>query len=842
VVNNFLPRGRRAGLAGKTPCVPPSPSTANRTETMKINLLIATCLALPFYGFTPPALAQTPTVEFASPVYTANRIGRAATITLVRSAAEPNDDASVVVYVSGGTATFPEDYYGFDPNGNQIEFFGTTSSSFVIWIVANHGPDETIILSLRSPRGVTLGKQTNATVNIVTTGPAVSFGYYDGRVEQNVSENEKFALITVHSLSGTNLPFSVDYATRDGTAKAGVDYTATVGTLAFVAGETEKTISIPLSSDDGVVDGDKTFGVFLTNATGGASIVGGDATVVIQDNEVPANLDYGFKPVIRRSSSWIGRDNSDWDFRIEDLAVLPDGKVLIGGGFTRVNDAPRTGLAWLNPDGSLAPTFHTRLARQDSCPADVSQITALPDGRVYLTGDFDSVNGTQRSGFARLLPDGSLDASFAPTIFPAWPWSLAVQPDGKIVANTDGGLVRLNETGSRDGSFVSALGTNSSIVAFAEHADSKLLVTDSDGQMIRLNTNGSRDDSFRSVSFDSTRISILVQTDQKILVGGRFTSVNGVPRSNLVRLNADGSPDSSFDSGAVAPDFDFRVITLSEDGKVLLLGWNNAGRLNTDGSLDASFSGFHYGQLDEGSDLIGGSIGGVEVAGAVAYLWGYKFSAINGSRVHGLGRILLDGNPRTGIDIQSAHTHGPDEIYSGADYLEAAGENEAVLRVKVRRLGETIFPASVTFSTRDGTAIAGRHYSATTATLSFAPLEQEKIVTIPVLHNPTYDGPVTLELFLTNVVGAEFLAPPLVMTIFDEALGFEPGAITRDRDGTTILSVRVQTSGTAALEVSNDLKTWETLQEPLGPSLFRQMLYDEDASKFARRFYRVRTE
>jgi hypothetical protein len=221
------------------------------------------------------------------------------------------------------------------------------------------------------------------------------------------------------------------------------------------------------------------------------------------------------------------------------------------------------------------------------------------------------------------------------------------------------------------------------------------------------------------------------------------------------------------------------------------------------------------------------------------------FSAINGSRVYGLGRIFLDGPQRTGMDIQSASTHDPGGSYSGADYLQAVGERDGVLRVKVRRLGETIGPASVTFGTRDRTAIAGRHYVSTTATLSFAPLEQEKIVTVPILHNATYDGPKTLELFLTNGVGAAFLGPPLIMTIFDEEPGFEPGAITRLADGTTQISVRVLPPTSFRLQASSDLKTWITLWDDwgaFGGSQFKQTFYDSDATKLPQRFYRVRAE
>lgn len=649
-----------------------------------------------------------------------------------------------------------------------------------------------------------------------------------------VFENDGAASITVERSGNTNTVVTVDYATRDGSAKAGADYTAVTGTLALAAGETEKTISIPLADDDGLVDGDKTFRVCLTNVAAGALIEYPEGIVTIQDNEVPANLDYSFKPVIRGS-------DSDWDGRIRDLSVLPDGKVLIAGWFTEVNGKPRSGLACFNGDGSLAPTFQTPLSRQDANPVSVSHITTLPDGRVYIAGGFDSVNGAPRPGFARLLPDGSLDESFAPAISAISWFSTVVQPDGKIIAYTDGGLVRVNETGSRDGSFVPTPLTNRNINLFVEHGDGKLLVTDSDGQMIRLNTDGSRDDSFRNVSLGGPASSLLVQTDYKILVAGWFNK--DMPGIKLVRLNADGSPDSSFDSGAVVPRYDSQAITLAENGKILLLGWKLGWRLNADGSIDSSFPGFHYGHLDESIEL-GGSNRGIKAAGAVAYVWGY-FSAINGGRVHGLGRVLLNENPRTAMDIQSASAHDPDGSNSGGDYLEAVGEKNGVLRLKVRRLGETTGPATVTFGTRDGTAIGGRHYLSTTATLPFAPQEQEKIVTVPILHNATYDGPRTLELSLTNAVGVASLAPPLIITIFDEEPGFEQGAITRLSDGTTQISVRVLPPTGFRLQASSDLKTWITLWDDwgvLGGSLFKQTFYDANATNLPQRFYRVRTE
>ena len=60
---------------------------------------------------------------------------------------------------------------------------------------------------------------------------------------------------------------SVDYATEDGTAAAGADYTATSGTLTFAAGETAKTVSVPLL-DDAIDEGKEVMRLLLSNPRG----------------------------------------------------------------------------------------------------------------------------------------------------------------------------------------------------------------------------------------------------------------------------------------------------------------------------------------------------------------------------------------------------------------------------------------------------------------------------------------------------------------------------------------------------------------------------------------------
>ena len=77
---------------------------------------------------------------------------------------------------------------------------------------------------------------------------------------------------------------TVDYATSDGTATAGADYTGTAGTLTFSEGESSKTVSVPII-DDSVEDGGETFTLTLSNPGGGATLARGTATGTIDNDE-----------------------------------------------------------------------------------------------------------------------------------------------------------------------------------------------------------------------------------------------------------------------------------------------------------------------------------------------------------------------------------------------------------------------------------------------------------------------------------------------------------------------------------------------------------------------------
>jgi len=246
------------------------------------------------------------------------------------------------------------------------------------------------------------------------------------------------------------------------------------------------------------------------------------------------------------------------------VAVQADGKVLIGGSVqTVVVDEAAGYIYYYSPvlgrfyaDGSLDTNFAPVFFGYSS--GGIDDVALQPDGKIIVSGPFVSVNGTTRNGLARLNTDGTLNLSFAPgTGASAWISSVAVQPDGKVLiagsfGNVNGtnraGGWRLQANGSLDNNFNAITGPNASVSAFALQPDGKVIIGGSfttingtnRNHIARLNANGSLDSSFNpGTGADSTVYSIALQSDGKVLIGGDFITVNGVLRPHVARLFGD---------------------------------------------------------------------------------------------------------------------------------------------------------------------------------------------------------------------------------------------------------------------------------------------------------------
>jgi uncharacterized delta-60 repeat protein len=212
--------------------------------------------------------------------------------------------------------------------------------------------------------------------------------------------------------------------------------------------------------------------------------------------------------------------------------------------------------------------------------------------------------------------------------------------------------------GHVDTGFFPGVGADDEVLTVALQADGKVLVggdfttvnTYARNRIARLDADGSVDTSFDPGAGADGRVrGIAVQPDGKMIIGGSFTTVDGVGRNRIARLNADGSVDPSFDPGPGA-DIAVRTVVLQPDGKILISGdfstvWNvsrnHIARLNADGSLDTSF--------DPGAGTSATVYGvGLQPDGKVIIVG--SFTTVDSVVRNRIARLNADGSLDTGFD------------------------------------------------------------------------------------------------------------------------------------------------------------------------------------------------
>ena len=150
-------------------------------------------------------------------------------------------------------------------------------------------------LALTAPTGVgaVLGSTATGVLNIVDEDKAgtvkLSLATYP------IPEAGKNASIVIQRSGGAASSVVVQFATADGTAEAGVDYTATSGSVTFGAGEVSKTVLVPIR-ETAIVDGSRSFTFALTGATPPSTVIGtpASALVTIGDNDVAGTVQFKF--------------------------------------------------------------------------------------------------------------------------------------------------------------------------------------------------------------------------------------------------------------------------------------------------------------------------------------------------------------------------------------------------------------------------------------------------------------------------------------------------------------------------------------------------------------------
>lgn len=419
------------------------------------------------------------------------------------------------------------------------------------------------------------------------------------------------------------------------------------------------------------------------------------------------------------------------------------------------------------------------------------------------------------------------------------PLSLLTLTSGKFLTpDKDGRLVRLNEDGREDASFQPPF--NSGFTHPAEAKDATLWTVRSNA-VLHLSANGTL--------LTSTVVPWLpdgpetadafyflgIQPNGRLISAERqFPGEFSVFQSIVNGWLPDGSPDPTFEPIVSIPNWlssgkGSSYVNLLSDGRIVL--FSNA-ILNVAANPDLHVV---HGQLWPISDQPG------RCPGSVTYNDGQIRIRSIGEIFQTVGDVslrfpaspaflLLTNLPKTSLQTRAVESNG-----------EWMGEGSS-FSVEFRRLGSSAAPATLRYTTRDITAIAGKDYLAQSGALTFAPFETEKTVAIPILEDDEKEFDETLEVVVTSAEGFELLPTRLRLTILASSRrGLAPRLerVKRLRDGRVLLGGNNEAD--RQIEFSSDLKTWQPLTNLLGGITCSSggIWLDASATNADTRFYRA---
>jgi len=575
------------------------------------------------------------------------------------------------------------------------------------------------------------------------------------------------AIIPVVRHGGADLEQSFAFTTRDGSAHAGADYEATSGTVRFARGDRSQLISIPIYSD-GVAEGPETFEVQLTQANDGSAL-GALTNVVVTLTDAPAgtagapdtnfvvqldgavqailplsdgrivvagtftNVNGQFSPNLVRlradGTLELGFLHSrPLDGDVRSVAMDSAGRLLMAGYFQHVDGLWRPGLARFGSDGTLDNTF----APFDAAPTNayggvtLEAVTVLADGGIVCSATVPGAGYDSYDVLLKLSAAGVVDSAFTNRVPP----EVEARP---LLAAPDGDF------------FLFGLGFGSTLSRL--HSDGTLnldFVPPADRQSTYYNGD------------------LNLLPDGRVTVAGLASAYYGlISAGPLWRLNPDGSLDAGFNVSNSVASFGLQsadAISTAPDGRVLVAGAFSTGsssvwtlrRLNADGSPDWSF--------DPGTGVTVAPTSGYPSVNALAalpgggWLAGGEFGSYNGFNQRYLVKVLPES-------LVQPHT------FAFAVTNVSLLETNTVLTFEIRRRGDASVPASVTVFTQDGTATAGTDYLPLNTNLTFAAGEWSKTVSVAVLDDAVVEATEQFSLRLTNATGGFSLGQPSTVTI-----------------------------------------------------------------------------
>lgn len=419
-----------------------------------------------------------------------------------------------------------------------------------------------------------------------------------------------------------------------------------------------------------------------------------------------------------------------FDGAVLSIAVQPDGKVLVGGGFEQYNGFEAKSLTRLNPDGTLDMTFQTG----SGFDGRVNNIIIQEDGKIMVGGDFSTYNGSACGNIIRLNGDGSMDDTFnSGAGFNGEVKSIVLTEDQYLVGGNftsyngtmTNYIARLNIEGTLDTTFAIGDGFDDRIKAIGIQSTGKIIVLGNFNyfdnikvdRLVRLNEDGTLDSSFTVIESFTLMLTLFVLPDDKIICGGL---------SKIMKIEENGKTDYSFKKpiGSVW----IHTLTIFDDNHILvggdfqhydLIPNLNIVKIDFNGVLDTTFSS----KLEKGARVLA-----IQKTSENRIFIGGSFYTYDSFRKRGLARISDEGmldmsfNPGSSFDDYiSDMVIQPDGkiIASGAFTAFAGSPSKRIARLTEDGLYDASFQVGEGFDSElseialqsDGKIIVGGYFS-----------------------------------------------------------------------------------------------------------------------------------
>lgn len=386
---------------------------------------------------------------------------------------------------------------------------------------------------------------------------------------------------------------------------------------------------------------------------------------------------------------------------IQSILVLPDGSILVAGNFLRYNSGTNnvTQLVKLSATGVLDTTFVSNLGVVSGV---VMRLTLLSTGDIVVGGQMVSVGGVTIGGIFKINPSGQVNTAFNSNI-----------GTGFTLGGGSGALTVLG--------CVELANNNLMIVGTSLNRLNGIAI----GNIAEIQTDGTPVSAVNTelgTGANDTITRIIKQSTGKVVIAGWFSSLKGVTTGRIARLNADGTVDTTFNQSGVGFNGRVDVIALDANDKIIV-GTNGVSptfngsqvsqllKLSADGSIDSSFVGAVAGAGSVG--VITPETGGdIYVGGSFAT---YQSVAVNRfMRLTVAPPSISPGSQNVSSNVGSVVTTGPFTAtgFSGTITYSISGSLPAGLSIDTTtgvisgQPNATLTATTFTITASDGTRTA----------------------------------------------------------------------------------------------------------------------------------------